>query len=68
MNLKIMVGLTVLGLIGALLGNAVLFTPVKGAEPWTGNITINSDGSFSPSNAPIKINNGQYKLTADLAG
>ncbi|MGA1792918.1 MAG: nitrous oxide reductase family maturation protein NosD [Thermoplasmatota archaeon] len=48
----------------------IVSTGVDAAGPWEGNITINADGSFSPSNAPVKVfsNNMIYRLTDDVKG
>jgi parallel beta-helix repeat protein len=44
----------------------VYFQPIK--AQYQGDITINADGSISPSTAPIQQNGGRYILTGDLIG
>ena len=56
-----------------LLGASMLIVSdsVDAAEdPWEGDITINADGSFTPSDAPLKVlgNKKIYRLTDDVEG
>jgi parallel beta-helix repeat protein len=44
----------------------VCVQPIK--AQYQGNITINADGSISPSTAPIQQNGDMYLLTSDLIG
>jgi len=46
--------------------STVIFLPVK--AQFQGNITINADGSISPSNAPIEQKGNIYSLTSSIAG
>jgi parallel beta-helix repeat protein len=53
-------------LIGLMTLGVVCIQPIK-AE-YQGNITINADGSISPSTAPIQQNGDTYTLTGDVIG
>ena len=54
----------VLLFLSAMVLGTVCFHPVN--AQYQGNITINSDGSISPSAAPIQQDNGIYILTDDV--
>ncbi len=56
----------VLLFLSAMVLGTVCFHPVN--AQYQGNITINSDGSISPSAAPIQQDNGIYILTDDVVG
>ena len=61
-------GLIALVLIIACLGSGIVTMSAVAADPWEGDITINSDGSVSPSDAPISVTKGSYMLTSDVEG
>ena len=59
-------------LVAALiLVNAISFQGAEAAAApvfWFGNITINSNGTVSPSNAPVEQTGSMYNLTSDVIG
>lgn len=61
-------GLLVVAAVTVMLATVILSMPAGAAELWSGDITINANGTVTPSDAPVKVNNGQYKLTKDVAG
>jgi parallel beta-helix repeat protein len=54
-------------LTGFIALNMVCVLPVK-AQPYQGSITINADGSVTPSTAPIQQEGDTYTLTSDVKG
>lgn len=56
----------ILFFICLVISNIIYFQPVKAL--YQQDITINIDGSISPSSAPIIVNDGTYTLTDDLNG
>lgn len=65
---KTYVGLALLITIGLCLGSGLFTISAVADDPWEGDITINSDGSISPSDAPMSVKKGTYKLTSDVEG
>jgi len=62
----IAVGLTMAFLV---LGSCLAILPADAAgDPWIGDITICSDGSISPSNAPRKVSGCNYKMKDNVIG
>jgi parallel beta-helix repeat protein len=53
-------------LISLIALNIVCVLPAR--AQYQGNITINADGSLSPSTAPIQVNGDIYTLTSDIDG
>ncbi len=51
-----------------LIGLGMLIIPASVDAAYTGTVTINSDGSVTPSGAPIDVEGKQYKLTDDIDG
>ncbi|MDG6226190.1 MAG: NosD domain-containing protein [Candidatus Thermoplasmatota archaeon] len=66
---KMYLGLVILVVFGLCFGTGVFMIPADADEdPWVGNITINADGSVSPSDAPIDIDGDTYTMTDDVKG
>lgn len=61
-------GLALLVAIGLCFGTGMLTFTASADDHWTGDITINADGSVSPSSAPIKVAGKNYKLMSDIEG
>lgn len=59
-----------IGIFGLFIMAGVLAIPASADEegPYEGMITINADGSVSPSDAPVKVHKDMYKLKCDVLG
>ncbi|MBN1390998.1 MAG: right-handed parallel beta-helix repeat-containing protein [Candidatus Thermoplasmatota archaeon] len=68
MHTKILMGLSILAVFGLCFGTGIFFMAAYAADPWTGDITINADGTVSPSDAPLERKENEYKLTDDIDG
>jgi parallel beta-helix repeat protein len=71
MNVKNMSNtLIAIGVMSTLIvfGLNLLVLPVDAVEYYEGQITINPDGSLTPSDAPVKIQKSTYTLESDVFG
>ena len=65
---KIMRKMLAIGMVLALVAMVFAMVPMNVSAEFTGNVTINADGSVDPSTAPVKVSGKNYKLTDDIYG